>query len=375
MSQRKCFRCGKVGHIQWYCESNEGEGSSEQGNEGAKSVITLVQSNPPFISHQANFAGAVQASAVMNVANSTAIKKAEEISEDIREVAWIVDSGATAHFASNKQAATNRRVLDVPILVSTASGDLLGKEIGDVTVEIGEGRVVNLKDVYLVEGLKCRLISVGKLDQLGVFVKFGGGKCVISTGAYNLVVNKLHGHYPLWDTVRVHAYQEALEEKKDESGEKMEERVKKKKTKCVDELSVLVPKKLDECAIGKTRKMKRGIHVEKEIDKNKQTNKLLHIELCGPFKETEKQKAATIVEKIRVKGKEEEKVENVISCKRFFKKKGNLKEKVVQFKSRLVGRGNRKQEGVDNKEINIMQERIQLGFVYPHLNSWRSAGG
>ena len=93
-------------------------------------MITLGQSNPSFISHQANFAGAVQASAVMDVANSTAIKKAEEISEDIRKVAWIVDSGATAHFASNNQTAINRRVLEVPILVSTASGDLLGREIG-----------------------------------------------------------------------------------------------------------------------------------------------------------------------------------------------------------------------------------------------------
>ncbi|XP_076951977.1 uncharacterized protein LOC143625559 [Bidens hawaiensis] len=89
---------------------------------------------------------------------------------------WVMDSGSSFHAMHNGKTMVNQKVGDFG-KVRIANGDVLDVTgMGDVNLVTPLGTVWNLKNVRVIPSLKRRLISVSQLDELGMEVKFGGGK-------------------------------------------------------------------------------------------------------------------------------------------------------------------------------------------------------
>ena len=101
---------------------------------------------------------------------------------------WIMDSGASFHAVSCPDMVKNLqkgnlgkvRLADDQVL------DITG--IGDVDLKTSMGTTWTLKDVRVIPSLRRKLISVGKLDDEGFDVHFGGGQWKVIKG--NLVIAK-----------------------------------------------------------------------------------------------------------------------------------------------------------------------------------------
>ena len=94
---------------------------------------------------------------------------------------WWIDSSTTMHVANSLQIFRTRR--DLPrgqrkIRVANGKEDEV-KAIGDLSLVLDNGFVLNLRDVLFVPSLKRNLISVSCLDDENIHCYFGDHKCLI----------------------------------------------------------------------------------------------------------------------------------------------------------------------------------------------------
>lgn len=109
------------------------------------------------------------------------------------KTAWIVDSGATSHMTGSRTKGFKFKSVPDQRIV-TASGQTLHCKLA------GKGQVhgLRLKDVLLVPGLKCNLISVSKLSAGGLQCVFKGDTCRILHGTKLLgEARMVNGNYLL----------------------------------------------------------------------------------------------------------------------------------------------------------------------------------
>ena len=101
---------------------------------------------------------------------------------------WIMDSGASFHAVSCPDMVKNLQTgnLGKVRLADDQVLDITG--IGDVDLKTSIGTTWTLKDVRVIPNLRRKLISVGKLDDEGLNVHFGGGQWKVIKG--NLVIAK-----------------------------------------------------------------------------------------------------------------------------------------------------------------------------------------
>ena len=92
---------------------------------------------------------------------------------------WWIDSGATVHVANSLQGfRSTRTTLRSERHVKVANGVQAEVEaIGDVFLELVNGFMLVLRDVFFVPSLQRNLISVSRLDKYGYGCHFENDKC------------------------------------------------------------------------------------------------------------------------------------------------------------------------------------------------------
>ena len=158
---KKCFYCGKSGHIKKFCA----EWNKKQEEDQKESKKTEV----------ANFSY-VRGSRREKVVDSDSSDDEVECIALVSEVhkqsdKWVVDSAATNHLCNNRRQIRNMRRMKVVKSVKVGNGNYVkAKYEGTVKLRIRSGnrvRVFKLTNVLFVPDLKYNLFSVAKTSQAG----------------------------------------------------------------------------------------------------------------------------------------------------------------------------------------------------------------
>ena len=94
---------------------------------------------------------------------------------------WWVDSGATCHVTPHKNMFKTYEVINgdkAVFMGNSSTSSVMGK--GTIQLPLTSGKVLTLKDVHHIPGLRKSLVSVKKLDDHGFRVVFDSQKVIIS---------------------------------------------------------------------------------------------------------------------------------------------------------------------------------------------------
>ena len=156
-----CFVCGKPGHHAPQCRKRV-----KTGNTGNPPKANLVEGD--------DIIAAVISQAIM-VTNSKN---------------WVVDSGATRHIYTNKDAFTSYTPVGddekVVYLGDSHTAQVLGK--GKVMLKLTSGKTLALNNVLHVPNIRENLVSVALLGKVGVKVSFESDKIIMTKD--NIFVGK-----------------------------------------------------------------------------------------------------------------------------------------------------------------------------------------
>jgi len=148
--QKKCFHCGKSGHIKKDCFALKRE--KEKHGNGKQAQMTSTQS-------QGNHNGIAF---MMRRANSQP------------NIGFLLDSGASDHLANNESLFTTITELDEPIKISVAKNDVFIYAVKKGTVKLytDSNEKIELKDVLYCPDIPENLISVKKMQEAGLAIVF-----------------------------------------------------------------------------------------------------------------------------------------------------------------------------------------------------------
>ncbi|KAF1336396.1 Integrase catalytic core protein, partial [Globisporangium splendens] len=133
----KCYGCNKVGHMKKDCPDQSSNRDSE--------VM--------FMANQAETDG------------------------------WLLDSGASSHMTFTKLDFQTYEVLPEPVEIIIADGATMKAiGVGNIRIKIDNGRIVTITEVLHIPQLDRRLISISKLTQRGLGVRFNLTHCAIMNG-------------------------------------------------------------------------------------------------------------------------------------------------------------------------------------------------
>lgn len=184
--QGKCFNCGKLGHRARDCraltkERNPEERSPSTGPLPTPSGGRGLSLGPSTKEMKKLYSMAnAQYAMEQSWAAYTKAPQAFRDPEDMDELLWAVDSGASRHMTYCRDAFTKFSVLSKPILIQTASGAEL-QAVGQGTVLLkvlrnGNISLVALNEVLYAPGLAGSLISVSQLQNKGITIRTTTGK-------------------------------------------------------------------------------------------------------------------------------------------------------------------------------------------------------
>lgn len=151
---KKCYSCGKVGHIKSECRKNvECYFCKKRGHKMSECFFKKRKQNE------------------QQATNSMAMMVSNEINSQIN-TNWYLDSGASQHMYKNRNLIVNYRALDIPKQIKIGDGTVI-KAIGVGNVNIcafngKEFHDVTLHDVLLVPELEINLFSQGTTLDKGL---------------------------------------------------------------------------------------------------------------------------------------------------------------------------------------------------------------
>ncbi|KAK3014348.1 hypothetical protein RJ639_008941 [Escallonia herrerae] len=162
-SSKKCYRCGKIGHIKKYCR------------------VKLVKANTACENDDCDKLKWEQCFSI-----ETAQKQGKELgaSDQIEAFVnyvdykkeWILDSGCSHHVTGNSELVSNIHKHNGDRVIITADNSIhpvVNEGTANINAHGSMNSGVVLKDVYHVPGLKKNLVSVSQITDSGKYVLFG----------------------------------------------------------------------------------------------------------------------------------------------------------------------------------------------------------
>jgi hypothetical protein len=181
--QGKCFKCGKQGHRKSDCRSKKGEKQENQ----EKSPSTGPLATPGGGRGLSPGPGKSTEKPIANASSAETSWMALAEPTYSKDLLWVIDSGSSRHMTYLREAFTEYRVLDTPILVTTANGARIPAIAeGTVLLQVALGasvRTIKLTGVLYVPKLAGSLISVLQLQDKGITIRTTTG----STGKKLLI--------------------------------------------------------------------------------------------------------------------------------------------------------------------------------------------
>ena len=163
-TEYRCFHCGRYGHVKRDCRSLR-KTQRTRSQKNFKEYSSKVKSSPvtekiPSSGKQAYFAAAL-------------------LSEN-DNLEFVLDSAATDHFCSNKDAFQNFQDVNSAATIAEGTTKILGT--GDIILEVHSGTVVRtltLTKVYYAPDMNRNLISVRCLCRDNYNVQFEKERAII----------------------------------------------------------------------------------------------------------------------------------------------------------------------------------------------------
>jgi hypothetical protein len=98
----------------------------------------------------------------------------------IREGAWFLDSGATKHMTRTREVfeSLTKWDFDLHVRIGDQSQHAM-KGVRIVPFRMESGGVLRVQDVLWVPKLRCNMLSVSSIEQIGFKVVFRKGKALL----------------------------------------------------------------------------------------------------------------------------------------------------------------------------------------------------
>ena len=154
----KCNYCGKKGHKEANCWEKYPDKKPEKFKKA----------------QEANEVSELFCGSVATLENDT-----------VKKGSWMGDTGATGHMTWDESELTDLEDTNVPITVANGGREVCRKK-GKLLGCSKYGEPFQLHDVYVVPGLKKKLISLTKLTSSGATMKTGKDKLVVKKAGKNL---------------------------------------------------------------------------------------------------------------------------------------------------------------------------------------------
>jgi hypothetical protein len=150
-SLRKCWKCGKTGHYKKYCKSKKVD--KPKGSDSTSSTEAKTSTKEGCDAYLAY--------------TST------HVDHDV----WLIDSSASYHMTPHKEWFSEYEKYDGGdvFLGDDSTTKILGR--GKVKLLLKDGRIRTLPGVLHIPKLSRSLISVSKMDDVGVDTVFGKNTC------------------------------------------------------------------------------------------------------------------------------------------------------------------------------------------------------
>lgn len=167
---RKCYNCGKVGHLKRDCKAPGGGANGGGGKKSSDKAVAFSASVEEFTEEHSLAYGAF-------------IDKGARDGRPSGK--FLLDSGATHHIITDEARFDTVVELGRDVRVTFGNGaQERVRKAGDATIEIitddGEERLVHLKNALLVPRADRNLVSIGRLTaKPGVEALFKEGACIL----------------------------------------------------------------------------------------------------------------------------------------------------------------------------------------------------
>jgi hypothetical protein len=177
---RKCYFCGKLGHVQKFCrkflakEKGENSNSEKKNQQFAKNVNDTKQDSP--------------------IAFSMMVADDRSFSNKL----WIIDSGATSHMCCEREFFEKMENSNCSVVILANGKESKVQGIGSGKLKVmnqnGEKVEITLNDVLFVPELETNLISVNKIVNNDFSVIFNDSGCKINFKNTNVAVAIKYGN-------------------------------------------------------------------------------------------------------------------------------------------------------------------------------------
>lgn len=168
----RCHKCGVQGHFRRDCQAGFAQNNSSSGsNTNSGSFGRKDGGNRRNVCTNNTEVADVEVNAFQVRVMSSKVSVAEKVSQEAKELNWVMDSGCTDHIVVSDRYFCSKEKLKTPITVKVADGFLLKTSfIGNIrmyTVVNGRKKYFYLKNVYLTPELGSNLLSFDRITKAG----------------------------------------------------------------------------------------------------------------------------------------------------------------------------------------------------------------